>query len=407
MLDADLLKHPVIRDCIDALVDGGGGLVVYGQGLGGRETLVASAVGIAAASGETLTIVDAELLREPTARLATQLGLAELNFLSPAQAASWPTGFDRDGVLAIHGDVLRNQDLVEPLRAAARDASLHGHLVVARHPYGSDSLDACTTQFREIAAADFMPEYAAADSDSPDTPGLIARRVQSPSWQAQQIHEPEWIPRDTDRQAETLAQEWGAQWAAAGEPLTPTATPAESGDPSEEALDRVRSRWRQLRRTQPEAPESGPGSAEPDSGPVFWVTRDSTTGRPDIGADLLETKRQFLADFRGEDSERRRRAMELVFPQHPADAAEEERISYEELRTALEDPGTLQALQSKADEIQAATEQRLTQAAEAIARTAAAARAPHASRPSGHTAEHPSIQQPPPSAAPPQQGPRP
>ncbi|MER7966831.1 hypothetical protein [Streptomyces ardesiacus] len=406
MLDADLLKHPVIRDCIDALVDGRGGLVVYGQGLGGRETLVASAVGIAAASGKTLTIVDAELLREPTARLATQLGLAELNFLSPAQAASWPTGFDRDGVLAVHGDVLRNQDLVEPLRAAARDASLHGHLVVARHPYGSDSLDACTTQFREIAAADFMPGHAAADSGSPDTPGPIARRVQSLSWQAQWIHESDWIPRDTDRQAETLAQEWGAQWAAAGEPLTPTAIPAESGGPSEEALDRVPSRGRQLRRTQPEAPDSGPGPAEPDSGPVFWANRDSTTGRPDIGADL-ETKRQFLADFRGEDPERRRRAMELVFPQHPTDAAEEERISYEELRTALEDPGTLQALQAKADELQAATEQRLRQAAEALAHLAAAARAPHASRPSGHTAEHPSNQQPPPSAAPPQQGPRP
>lgn len=406
MLDADLLKHPVIRDCIDALVDGGGGLVVYGQGLGGRETLVASAVGIAAASGKTLTIVDAELLREATARLATQLGLAELNFLSPAQAASWPTGFDRDGVLAVHGDVLRNQDLVEPLRAAARDASLHGHLVVARHPYGSDSLDACTTQFREIAAADFMPGHAAADSDSPDTPGPIARRVQSLSWQAQWIHEPDWIPSDTDRQAETLAQEWGAQWAAAGEPFIPTAIPAESGGPSEEALDRVPSRRRQLRRTQPEAPDSGPGPAEPDSGPVFWATRDSTTERPSTGADL-ETKRQFLADFRGKDPERRRRAMELVFPQHPADAAEEERISYEELRTALEDPGTLQALQAKADELQAATEQRLRQAAEAPTHSAAAARAPHASRPSGHTAEHPSNQQPPPSAAPPQQGPRP
>ncbi|MFG2683945.1 hypothetical protein [Streptomyces sp. NPDC048392] len=302
--------------------------------------------------------------------------------------------------------MLRNQDMVEPLRAAARDASLHGHLVVARHPYDSDSLDACTTQVREIAAADFMPAHAAADSDSPDTPGLIARRVRSLSWQAQPIHEPDWIPRDTDRQAETLAQEWGAQWAAAKEPLTPTATPAESGGPSDESLDRVRSRWRQLRRTQPEAPESGPGSAEPDSGPVFWVTRDSTTGRPDIGADL-ETKRQFLADFRGEDPERRRRALELVFPQRPADAAEEERISYEELRTALEDPATLQALQAKADELQAATEQRLRQAAEALARSAPAARAPHTSRPSGHTAEHPSIQQPLPSAAAPQQGPRP
>jgi hypothetical protein len=168
----------------------------------------------------------------------------------------------------------------------------------------------------------------------------------------------------------------------------------------------VRSRWRQLRRTQPEAPDSGPGSAEPDSGPVFWETRDRPTERPDIWADL-ETKRQFLADFRGEDPERRRRAMELIFPQRPADAAEAERMSYEELRTALEDPDTLQALQAKAAELQAATEQRLRQAAEALAHSAAAARAQHSSRPSGHTAEHPSTQQAPPPAAPPQQGPRP
>ncbi|MEU4040038.1 hypothetical protein [Streptomyces collinus] len=47
MLDADLLKHPVIRDCVDALADGRGGVVVYEHGLGGRETLVAAAVRIA------------------------------------------------------------------------------------------------------------------------------------------------------------------------------------------------------------------------------------------------------------------------------------------------------------------------------------------------------------------------
>jgi hypothetical protein len=72
------------------------------------ETLVAAAVRIAHATGKTLTIVDAELLREATTHLATRLGLAEHTFLSPAQAASWPTGFDPDGVLAIHGDVLRS-----------------------------------------------------------------------------------------------------------------------------------------------------------------------------------------------------------------------------------------------------------------------------------------------------------
>ncbi|MEU7428932.1 hypothetical protein [Streptomyces sp. NPDC040750] len=40
-------------------------------------------------------------------------------------------------MLAIHGDVLRAQALVVPLRAAVRDANVHGHLVVARHSYGS------------------------------------------------------------------------------------------------------------------------------------------------------------------------------------------------------------------------------------------------------------------------------
>ncbi|MFF8401700.1 hypothetical protein ACF06P_08715 [Streptomyces sp. NPDC015684] len=84
MLDADLLKHPVIHDCVDALADGRGGLVVYEQGMGGRETLVAAAVRIAHATGKKLTIVDAEALREATADLARQLGLAEHTFLSPA-----------------------------------------------------------------------------------------------------------------------------------------------------------------------------------------------------------------------------------------------------------------------------------------------------------------------------------
>jgi hypothetical protein len=293
MLDADLLKHPVIRDCVDALVDGRGGLVVYGQGLGGRETLVAAAAGIAAASGKTLTIIDAEFLRETTTRLATQLGLAEHTFLSPAQAASWPTGFDPDGVLAVHGDVLRNQDLVEPLRAAARDASLHGHLVVARHFYGSASLDTYTTQFRQITAADFMPAPAAADGNGPDMPDPVARRVQSPDWQAQQIREPTWIPRETDHQAETLAQEW----AAAGESLT-----AEPRGLNEEVLARGRQAvWRQMRRTQPDVPEPGSLPSQPDSDGISWVTQDGPAWRPDIWADL-EAKRQFLAALIEKDS---------------------------------------------------------------------------------------------------------
>ncbi|MGY4998091.1 hypothetical protein [Streptomyces sp. 900105245] len=194
-------------------------------------------------------------------------------------------------MLAVHGDVLRNRVLVESLRAAARDSSVHGHLVVARHLYGSAALDAST-------------------------------------------------------------------------------------------------------------PDSGPVLVQPNSGGVFWVTQDESARRPDIWADL-ETRRQFLADLRSEDPERRRRAMELLSPQRPADPTEADLISYEDMRTALQDPATLRAVQAKAAELQAATEQRLRHAAEALAppRDSTGAPPQHASRPSGR--------QPLPPAAPPQQGPRP
>ncbi|MFI1855556.1 hypothetical protein [Streptomyces sp. NPDC020480] len=295
MLDADLLNHPVVRDCVDALVDGRGGLVVYGQGLGGRETLVAAAVRIATTTGKTLTIVDAEPLREATAHLATQLGMAEHTFLSPAQAASWPTGFDPDGVLAVHGDVLRNQDMAEPLRAAARDASLHGHLVVARHPYGSNSLDTYTTQHRQITTAGPLPAPGAEDSNGPHTPGPITRRVQPPSRQAQaqQIREPTWMPHETDLRAEAPAQERAAE----GEPLTPTTRPTEPTSLSKEVLDHGRfyqAASRHPRRTQPDPPDPGPVSFQPDSDRAFWITEDRPAGRPDTSADL-EAKHQFLA----------------------------------------------------------------------------------------------------------------
>ncbi|MEU3639904.1 hypothetical protein AB0H23_27270 [Streptomyces albogriseolus] len=208
MLDADLLQHPVIRDRVDALVNARGGLVVYEQGMGGRETLVAAAVGIAAATGRALTVVDAELLREATARLTKQLGLAEHTFLSPEQVANWPTGFILDAVLAIHGDVLRDPYLVEPLRNAALTARLHGHLVVARHSYGSDSLDPYTSLVLENRVADFMPTTAGV---GPDTPLPVARRAQSPDFQAQNAQEPTWIPRERDQQAQGLVQELAEQ----------------------------------------------------------------------------------------------------------------------------------------------------------------------------------------------------
>ncbi|KOV52056.1 hypothetical protein ADL00_38495 [Streptomyces sp. AS58] len=404
-----MLKHPVVRECVDALVDGRGGLVVYGQGLGGRETLVAAAAGIAATTGKTLTVVDAELLREATAALVTDLGLAEHTFLSPTQAVSWPTGFDPDGVLAVHGDVLRNQDLVQPLRAAARHASLHGHLVVARHPYGSDRLDSYTSQFRQIAAADFMPAPGVEeDSTSPDTPGPVAKRVQSPSWQAGQDGEPTWIPLAADHRAERLARERVAQ----DEPVNLTTAPP--GGISEEVLERGRSfraAWRQLGGTQPDAQGASPASAQQDSDRVFRVTREGSAGSPDVWADL-EAKRQFLAGIPGalrtvsvpdpqrgtppQDSEarqgmddsldpsapqpdpdertaadrhglaeRRQRAMNPITSASPA--GEGPAVSYEEFRAPVEDPEALQAAQRRIAEVQATTRLRLEQSDAALA----------------------------------------
>ncbi|MFF4845836.1 hypothetical protein [Streptomyces collinus] len=224
---------------------------------------------------------------------------------------------------------------MEPLRAAARDASVHGHLVVARHSYGSAALDTYTTQLRQITAAALTPRPAAEHSTGPDTPGPLAGQ-------------------EADRQ---------------------------------------------LRRTPSDAPASGPAPVRPEAGGVFWVTSDDPARRPDIAGDL-ETKRQFLADLRAEEPERRRRARQLISPHGPADASEAEPLSSADLGAALQDPGTRRAVQARAAQLQAATEQRLRQAAEALAhRDTTAAPPQHASRPSG--------QQPQPPAAPPQQGPRP
>lgn len=110
------------------------------------------------------------------------------------------------------------------------------------------------------------------------------------------------------------------------------------------------------------------------------MTSDEPARRPDITGDL-ETKRQFLADLRAQDPERRRRAMELISPHRPADATEAEPISYTDLGAALQDPGTLRAVQAKAGQLQAATEQRLRQVAEALAHRDTTAACIQAERP--------------------------
>ncbi|MFD3657632.1 hypothetical protein [Streptomyces sp. NPDC058620] len=49
-MDITMLRHPMVVQTVQALVaDGGGGLIAYDQGMGGRETLVAAAAATAAA----------------------------------------------------------------------------------------------------------------------------------------------------------------------------------------------------------------------------------------------------------------------------------------------------------------------------------------------------------------------
>ncbi len=445
MLDADLLQHPVIRDRVDALVNARGGLVVYEQGLGGREALVAAAVGIAAATGRTLTVVDAELLREATARLTKQLGMAEHTFLSPEQAVNWPTGFTLDAVLAVHGDVLRNPELLEPLRNAALTARLHGYLVVARHPYGSDSLDPYTPLVLENRVTDFMPMTAGADRNSLDTPGPVDRRAQSPDFQAQNAHEPTWIPRKSDQQAQALVQKWVEQL----ESLNDT-EPAGLSDEARERGRSYRTVWNQLRRARPDAPDT----VQQDSNGVYWVTQDQSAGPAGTFADL-EVKRQLLADLEAERtasapdlhprtppqqseahqdphdsplhapqrgphpaSEGRAAADGEAETQHtqrtakpndqvepPSSADDEPTTAYQEFRALVEDPDALQAVQQRIAKVQADTSRRLQQAAAALDTPLPDHPAsPRAARPSGNDAAQRTTREAHTPAAPPAPG---
>ncbi|KAF3470008.1 hypothetical protein [Streptomyces sp. Tu 3180] len=66
-------------------------------------------------------------------------------------------------------------------------------------------------------------------------------------------------------------------------------------------------------------------------------------------------------------AQRKQRPIELITQARPTGPAGDEiTLSHEEWRTALEDPGTLQAVQQKIAEVEAATRQRLQRAAAAL-----------------------------------------
>ncbi|MFJ5212283.1 hypothetical protein [Streptomyces nigra] len=164
---------------------------------------------------------------------------------------------------------------------------------------------------------------------------------------------------------------------------------------SEEALERGRSyrtAWRQLRGTQPAAPDADHASAQQDPDGIFWVTPEGSEVRPNAWADL-EAKRQYLADLFGaghagtapqpqprppsqHHSEAHQDADDRPVPgttqrdgdEHATAGREESAPSYEELGAWTEDhPDTVQAVQRRIAQVQEATRLRLEQAAAALA----------------------------------------
>lgn len=390
MLDASKLEHPLIRDCLDALVERRGGLVVYDQGMGGRETLVAASARIAAATGKSLTIIDEEPLRVSTARLIEELGPVEHTFLSPTQAAHWPRGFDPDGVLAIHADVLRDPALLGPLHAAAQETARTGHLVIARHSYGSTSLDPHAAQVRQLRVADFLPSATTpGPSDGPDEPGPLARAA--------------------ERAAERLAGQEEQQPTRLRPPTpnTPLATFI-----SQESLRQLQEFWKETARPAQQgaaAPDqdraSTPGRADGD-GAESPATAQADPGAPDsagLFAEQQTSARDATADGNMDsassppqmfwvgqpppadpESEEWARAFthkpsadELTSP--PREPSSPERISAEELEElypALENPDRAAAVRQMAALLAAASKERVREVAarmQASGRTAATA----------------------------------
>ncbi|MFI6278087.1 hypothetical protein [Streptomyces sp. NPDC050988] len=167
MLNPAELEQSAVQACVDALVDSRGGLLLYDHGLAGREALLAAGAQLAVTTDLPLTVVDADTLRDDTTTLLDQLGVAHHVFLSPAEAAHWPTGFTPHGVLAIHADALLDPTVEEPLLAAAREASHTGHLLVARRPDGTELLDVHTEQAHQLIADPMTTAQAQAAPTAP------------------------------------------------------------------------------------------------------------------------------------------------------------------------------------------------------------------------------------------------
>jgi hypothetical protein len=138
LMETSVLAHPVIARTVAAIVADRGGCVEYDQGGGGREVLIAASAGLAAATGQPLTIVEHPLFHDEIRALVAQLQ-PDVDCTVTSAADAIRESADRiGGVLAVHADVLRSADVRRPLlkRADAAD-----HVVVVRHDYSDTTLD--------------------------------------------------------------------------------------------------------------------------------------------------------------------------------------------------------------------------------------------------------------------------
>lgn len=375
MLNTEELTQSGVKECLDALVGSGGGLLLYDQGLAGREALVAAGAQLAAASGRPLTVVDASSLRDDTAAFLDQLGTPHHIFLSPAQAAHWPTGFTPDAVLAIHADVLLDPAAEEPLLAAAREASNQGHLLVARRPDGIPLLDALTAQTHQLVTGPVTTAQA------PTAASTLARYEPGPPTAYAQDHDSDAEPtmlrlsnhrpgpaavaaarRPTPLEPEAVRIDLGT--------TTGTGTAAEGAettgterDPvTEEASRALHPQVRMIR------PNSYPEQA---ANWEAWAQSftDTATSPPNC---ISEETRQRFQRFVSEET---RQGLQWFVGTVQASGTAEGTPSHsdspdvalftEELNTALEDPGFPRRVQQQAETLRAGILARKEQAAAA------------------------------------------
>lgn len=407
MLNPAELEQSGVQACVDALVDSRGGLLLYEHGLAGREALLAAGAQLAATADLPLTVVDADALRDDTTALLDQLGVPDHVFLSPTEAAHWPTGFTPHGVLAVHADALLDPAVEEPLLAAALEASHTGHLLVARRPDGTPFLDEHTEQTHQLLAAPMTADPAQAAPTAPARyePGPPSTRpaqddhvVQSPllpdsaggpgpiaaaaaRWRAQAEAVPlQWIPPSP-----RIRNERAVNWEEWAQSFT-DAAPQRPGRISRATVQRFQRFFTELQ--APQTAESGPSRQEqPDATstlyePMADTSRPSADSQPPAhGGEslqqrppapgsppaspapedgMVEMHTLTPAERAASDSQQLKARIRELFSPATWNTGSAEAIvlsaeDIEQLNAALEnpDPGLLQRVQEQAERMQA------------------------------------------------------